>query len=195
MATRLFDAISQKGNHEIGSLNTKWTVHMTNGAEAKEDIENYTLVETFYENGILKCKYLTDVEKKGYLVTTVEEDQLMEGETYVDFYNAKGEIVRLTDVKAQPNTRFETSAFTKNNGVTKIQKGYVAHFDPNTRKYIVSDPEYPHASYANAVNKFEVVDEDSDFGYAFDKPTIRLMSIEDVSIDGVQETESTNSLD
>jgi len=178
MATRLFDAISQKGNHEIGSLNTKWTVHMTNGAEAIENIENYTLVETFYENGILKCKYLTDVEKKGYLVTTVEEDQLMEGETYVDFYNAKGEIVRLTDVKAQPNTRFETSAFTKNADVTEIRKGYVAHFDPFTKKYIVSDPAFPHADYAKAVNKFEVVDEDSDFGYAFDKPTIRLMSIE-----------------
>ena len=38
MATRLYDAISQRGNYEIGSLNTKWTVHMANGAIADEKI-------------------------------------------------------------------------------------------------------------------------------------------------------------
>ncbi|MGJ0846627.1 hypothetical protein ACR77J_08055 [Tissierella praeacuta] len=178
MATRLYDLLSQKGNHEIGSLNTKWTVHMTNGAIADENIENYTLVEIYYNNeGELRCKQLTDTKKKGYLVTTVEEDQLMEGEEYVDFYNGKNEIIRITDVKVQLNSRFETSAFSKNADVTEVKRGYVAHFDPTTKKYIISNPASAHADYADAVNKFEVVDEDSMFGYAFDKPTIRLMSI------------------
>jgi hypothetical protein len=172
----MFDLISQKGNHEIGSLNTKWTAHMANGAIADENIENYTLVETLWVNGELHCKQLTDVTKKGYLVTTVEEDQLMEGEEYVDFYNAKDEIIRITDVTEQKNSRFETSAFSNNTGVTTISEGFVAHFDPTTKKYIVSDPASAHADYATAVNKFEVVDADSDFGYAFDKATIQLMS-------------------
>ncbi len=177
MATRLYDAISQRGNHEIGSLNSKWTVHMANGAIADENIENYTLVETYWTEGELHCKQLTDVTKKGYLVTTVEEDQLMEGEEYVDFYNAKGEVVRITDVEKQKNSRFETSAFSLNAGVSSIERGFVAHFDPTTKKYIVSNPASVHADYTTAVNKFEVVDEDSDFGYTFDKSTIQLMSI------------------
>lgn len=177
MATRLFDTISTRGTHEVGQLNTKWTVHMVNGAIADEDIENYTLVELFYDSGILKCKQLTDETKKGYLVTTVEEDQLMDGEEYLDFYNAEGEIVRITDVTEQKNSRFETSAFSKNAGVTTIAKGYVAHFDPTTKKYIVSNPASAHADYAGAASKFEVVDEDSELGYALDKTTIRLMSL------------------
>lgn len=184
MATRLFDTLSQRGDHEIGNLNSKWTVHIANGAIADENIENYTLVEIFYTDGELHCKQLTDVTKKGYLVTTVEEDQLMEGEEYVDFYNAKGEIIRITDVKNQPNSRFETSAFVLNEGgvdnstkVTEVANGCVAHFDPATKKYIISDATSPHADYATAVNQFEVVDADSMFGYAFDKPTIKLMSI------------------
>ena len=177
MATRMYKALTEKGNHEIGSLNTKWTVHMANGAIADEDIENYTLVEIYWVEDELHCKYLTDVTKKGYLVTTVEEDQLMEGEEYTDFYNAEGEIVRITDVEAQKNSRFETSAFVLNEGLDSVKRGYVAHFDPETKKYIVSDPAAPHADYERAVNKFEVVNEDSDFGYAFDKPTIQLMSI------------------
>lgn len=176
MASRMYDLLTQRGNHEIGNLNTKWTVHMTNGAMAAEDMENFTLAEVFYENGIEKCKYLTDVKKKGYLITTVEEEHLLDGEEYTDFYNAKGEMVRLTDVEAQKASRFETSAFEKNTGVETIQKGYVAHFDPTTKKYIISEPTSPHADYADAVNKFEVVEVDTDFGVPFDKTTIRLMS-------------------
>lgn len=182
MATRMYNTLSENGNHEIGSINSKWTKHMVNGAIADEDIENYTLVEIFYnEEGELHCKSLTDVTKKGYLVTTVEEDQLMSmngyQETYTDFYNAEGEMIRITDTDIQKNSRFETSAFSTNAGVTEVKRGMVAHFDPATKKYIVSDASTPHADYATAVNKFEVVDEDSDFGYALDKPTIGLMSI------------------
>ena len=178
MASRLTDALSVSGNHEIGQLNTKWTVHLANGAKATENMENFTLAEIFYDGGVLKCKQLTDATKKGYLVTTVEEDQLLDGETYTDFYNGKNEVVRLTDVKVQLNSRFETTAFSKNTGVVDIEEGYVAHFDPATKKYIVSAPATLHADHATAINHFEVVDADSEFGYAFDKPTIRLMSVE-----------------
>ena len=187
MASRLFDAISNKGNYNIGALNSKWTKHMVNGAILDSDkVENYTLVEIFYdEDGELHAKQLTDPKKKGYLVTTVEEDQLLEGEEYVDFYNAKGEIIRITDVDEQKNSRFETSAISLNEGgvgsggskVASIKNGMVAHFDPTSKTYVVSDKASPATAYDTAINKFEVVDSDTDLGYAFDKPTIRLMSI------------------
>lgn len=187
MATRLMETIGVRGEYNIGTLNSKNTKHMVNGAildDAK--VENYTLVEIYYDaEGELHCKQLTDPTKKGYLVTTVEEDQLMEGESYTDFYNAKGEIIRITDVKEQPNSRFETSAFTLNDGlvgnggakVSAVKNGMVAHFDKTSKTYLISDASSAATAYATAVNKFEVVDNDTDFGYAFDKPTIRLMSI------------------
>ena len=182
MASRGYNVLSTGGSHEIGQLNTTWTKHMVNGAKALEDFDNYILVEIFYnDDQELVCKPLSDVTKKGYLVTTIEEEHLLQtdgfNEEYTDFYNAAGEMVRITDVKEQKNTRFETSAFTLNTGVSKAKRGFVAHFDPSTQKYMVSDPESPHADYENAVNKFEVVDVDTDFGYAFDKTTIRLMSV------------------
>lgn len=183
MASRGFDTIGVRGTHQIGQLNTMWTKHMVNGAKALENIDNYLLVELSRnaDTGELECKTLTDETKKGYLVTTIEEEHLLQtdgfNEEYVDFYNAKDEMVRITDVEAQKNTRFETSAFSLNAGVTEAKKGYVAHFDASTKKYIVSNPASAHADYANAVNKFEVVDVDTDLGYAFGVTTIRLMSV------------------
>lgn len=182
MGSRGYKTIGERGEHEIGSLNTKWTKHMVNGAKALEDFDNYLLVEIAYDaEGELVCKVLTDATKKGYLATTIEEEDLLQtdgfNEEYTDFYNAKGDMVRITDVDAQKNSRFETSAFSLNSGVVAAKRGFVAHFDPTTKKYIVSNPESAHADYATAVNKFEVVDIDTDFGYAFGKTTIRLMSV------------------
>src|SRR3712207_8885337 len=45
-------------------------------------------------------------------ISTVEEEQLMEGETYVDFFNTKDEMVRLT--RLETGVRFETSAIELN---------------------------------------------------------------------------------
>lgn len=182
MASRGLKFIGERGTHQIGQLNTKWTKHLANGAKATEDFDNYLLVELSYNTDQeLVCKVLTDNTKKGYLATTIEEESLLQtdgfSEEYVDFYNAEGEMVRVTDVDAQKNSRFETSAFSLNAGVTEAKKGFVAHFDVTTKKYIISNPASAHADYAGAVNKFEVVDVDTDFGYAFDVATIRLMSI------------------
>ena len=186
MASRGYVNLTTAGSHEIGQLNTPWAKHMVNGAIAIEDIDNYLLVEiardfTETDDNELQCKVLSDNTKKGYLATTIEEEDLLQeggfSENYADFYNAIGDMVRITDVDVQKNIRFETSAFTLNDGLTEAKKGYVAHFDPTTKKYIVSDPDSAHSDYSNAYNKFEVVDIDTDFGYAFDVTTIRLMSI------------------
>jgi hypothetical protein len=137
-------------------------------------MDNYLLAElgTRDADGNLTCQTLTDVTKESFLITTVEEEQLMEGEEYVDFYNATSEPVRLT--RLETGVRFDTSAFSLNAGVTEVVRGLVAHFDPTTKKYILSTVGSPHASYATANKKFEVVDEDSDFGYALGKSTIKL---------------------
>ena len=189
MASRAYGTIGVRGNHEIGTLNSKWAKHMVNGAMATEDIDNYLLVELERnEDGDLTCKALTDTTTKGYLATTIEEEDLMQtdgfNEEYVDFFNGEDEMVRITDVDVQKNVRFETSAFSKNAGgegegteVTEVKRGMVAHFDPNTKKYIVSLASDTASAYDTAANKFEVVGVDTDFGYAFDKETIRLMSI------------------
>lgn len=177
MASRMTDALTVKGTHGIGNLNSKWTVHMTNGAIASAAFDNFTLVEADYINGVFTCKQLTDATKKGYLATTVEEEHLLEGEEYPDFYNGKGEMVRLTDVAAQVNSRFETSSFVKDATAKAIVLGQVAHFDVTDKVFIISNDTAVHDDYTTAYNKFIVVDNDSDFGYAFDTPTIRLQSI------------------
>lgn len=172
MASRMYDYYKeQNGTHKIGNLNSMWAKHIVNGVLATEDIENFTLVELYFEDGVRKAKQLTDVTKPGYLVTTVEEDQLYDGETYADFYNAEGEQIRVTYLEAP--LRFETDNFELNTGVSAVEVGMVAHFDPTNKTYIVSDVGSPHVDYENAYDKFYVVDEDTEFGYAFDKTTVR----------------------
>lgn len=177
MASRFLDALTAKGGNQIGSLNTMWTKHMANGAIATEDIQNYTLAEIAWVDGVLTCKKLSDPANKGYLVTTVEEDQLFQelgfSETYRDFYNAEGEIIRITDVDAQKNSRFETSAISAEDATT-VAEGQFAYWDVATGTYkITTDLTDLDA----VVNKFEVVDADTMLGYSFDVPTIRLMSL------------------
>lgn len=178
MASRMYDAISKTGEHGIGDLNTKWAKHLVNGAITYENIDNYTLAELsgYDSDNNLTCKQLSDVKNEGFLVTTIEEEQLLQigdyQETYPDFYNGKDEIVRLT--RLEKGVRFDTSSFSLNTGVTAVTVGMVAHFDPTTKKYIISVAATPHADYANAANKFEVVNPDSDFGYEYDVKTIKL---------------------
>ena len=179
MSSRIRDAIFTRGNHQVGTLNTLWPEPLANGAKALADFDNFILVERagYDTDGNITCQPLSAVTNKGYLVATVEEEHLLTefGETYVDFYNATGEMVNLIILRT--GVRFETSAFTKNTGVTTMTKGMVAHFDPTSKTFIISAAGTPHADYATAVNKFELVHEDSDFGYNIGKATVRLMAI------------------
>lgn len=178
MSSRLYQAISEVGTHEIGDLNTKWAKRVTNGAKAKVDFDNFIIVEITGRDaeGNLECQPLSVVTNEGFLATTIEEEHLLNiggyQETYRDFFNGKGEMVQLT--RPETGIRFDTSAFSLNAGVTSVTRGMVAHFDPATKKYIISDAGTPHADFATAKNQFEVVDEDSDFGYGYDVTTIKL---------------------
>ena len=179
MSSRLLKALTEVGSHQVGTLNTSWAKQVVNGAKlTTADVDNFTLVEMDGRDtdGNKQCKQLSVNTNKAYLITTVEEEQLQNiggvQENYTDFFNEVGEMVRLTVL--EDGLHFETSAFSFNVGTTVAIKGLVAHFDVATKKYILSVAGTAHADYATASAQFEVVNEDTDFGYGLSVPTIRL---------------------
>ena len=181
MSTKLMKALFDTKEYGIGDLNTRWAKHVTNGARLLADADNFTLVEVvgYAEDGAKTCQQLSKETNEAFLLTTIEEEYLTPivagyQETYSDFYNGAGEMVRLT--RLETGVRFDTSSFTLNAGLTKdkVVKGCVAHFDVVTKKYIVSLKATPNAGFETASVKFDVVDEDSDFGYGLSIATIRL---------------------
>lgn len=173
MATAQFKALTNKGNREVGTYNSIKMETIAGGAIVEgADIDNYTLVELgFNAEGERICKQLSDVTKEAYLIAAPERRYL--GEQMVDFYNAVGERARIIVMKPK-YSRFETSAYSLNTGVTEIKKGLVAHFEPTTKKYILSNASAPHADYANAYAKFLVVNSEDDLSYTLGKPCVRL---------------------
>lgn len=179
MANYKMKVLLQEGTHEVGVLNSSQSRDIVNGAKLTGgDLDNFLLVEDagWDEDGRL-CKALSADSKKGFLVTTIEEESLYADEdflqgNYRDFYNAQGEFLRMTLLEAYV-TRFETSAFELS-GANKAERGMVAHYDANKKKYIISKLGSLASGYNAAVNKFEVVDVDTDFGANIGVPTIRL---------------------
>lgn len=173
MATRQLKAFSEKGNHEVGNLNSLKVKTVAHGAViVGADVDNFTLVELgFNAEGRRTAKQLAAKGNKAYLIAAPETRYL--GEEMVDFYNAVGDDARIVILEAA-YTRFDTSAFTKNTGVTEIAKGQVAHFDVATKKFIVSAAGSAHADYATSSAQFLVVSNEEDIEYTHGKATIRL---------------------
>ncbi|MFI2856804.1 hypothetical protein ACH6EH_06660 [Paenibacillus sp. JSM ZJ436] len=171
MATRQQVALTQKGNREIGNLNSIKIRTLNHGAVVVGEIDNFTLVELgFNTEGERTATQLSDVTKKSYLIATPEKRML--GEELVDFYNAAGERARI--VFLDEGVRFDTSAFRLNTGVTSIKNGQVAHFDPATKKFVIQESASPVAAYATASKKFVVVSNESDVVYTSGKALVRL---------------------
>lgn len=180
MASAKIDALLATSNHECGVVNTSWAKEFTNGAKLTvANADNFTLVELagFDADGNFQCKPLTANTVKGFLLTTNEEEALYgDGElqgNYTDFYNKLGDMCKLT-VQEQ-YLRFETTAFTLNAGLGSVARGNVAHYDFTTKKYIISAVGTENAGYAAAVNKYDVVGVDTDFGQNIGVTTVRLM--------------------
>lgn len=176
MASRLLKAHTEVGTHATGNLNSIKVKTVANGAIVEgADVDNFTLVELgFNADGERTCKQLSAKDKKGYLIAAPERRYL--GETLADFYNEVGERARIV-VLEEGYTRFDTSAFTKNTGVTEVKRGQVAHFDVATKKFIVSAAGSAHADYATSANKFVVVNHEGDVEYTMGQPLVRLEAI------------------
>lgn len=171
MATRQLKALTERGSYATGNLNSLKVRTITNGAVVEGgEIENFTMVELgFNEEGERVAKQLSDVSKKTYLIAAVERRYL--GEELRDFVNAEGERVRIVILDA--GVRFDSSKFRLNAGVTEIKNGQVAHFDPATKSYVISNASTPHADYAQADAKLLVVTNEEDIEYTLGMPTVR----------------------
>jgi len=182
MATRIMKAYEEKGQHSVGNLNSIKVKTVAHGAIATEDVDNFTAVELgFNAEGERTFSQLTDVTKKTYLVAAPEIRYM--GEEMVDFFNGAGDRARIV-VLESAYTRFESSAFTLDSGdatatparsaVVSINNGQVAHFDPTSKKFIVSASTTSHPDYATASAKFLVVANEEDLDYTLGAQTVRL---------------------
>lgn len=177
MATKFTQELKNKGTHAVGHVTSFKRYPVPNGAIVIDaDVDNYTIVEKagYDEAGNLQVKQLSDNTKKGFLVTTpvVLPTGLVNDPEY--FFNAVGEKATIEEMKPE-TTRFETSAYSLNAGVTEAKYGFVAHFDVATKKFIISDPATPHADYNASATKLEIVEPDCD---TFNVPTIRFAVIQ-----------------
>jgi len=172
MATKALQALTNPDVHAVGNLNSIKVKTVTNGALYTEDVDNFTVIELgFNEDGERTAKQLSDKANKGYLAAGVERRYL--NENLSAFYNGKGERHRVV-IFEEGYTRFDTSAFDLNEGVSEIKKGMVAHFDVAKKKFIISSADAPHADYAGSRNKFLVVANEADTAYTLGQPTVRL---------------------
>jgi hypothetical protein len=112
---------------------------------------------------------LAAVGTKTYLIASVE--RRLETEELVDFYNADGDRARI--VIPETGLRFQSSAYSLNSGVTAVAKGQVAHFDPTSKKYIISAADSAHADYSSANVKLLVVDSEAELEYTCGKAMVR----------------------
>lgn len=177
MASEVLTALTADGSHAVGSINSIQVQTLAGGARVKTAaVDNWTIValDGTYDadDDIANCDQISAATDRGYLVATPEQRYM--DEELNKFYNAVGEDVRPV-VLVPDYTRFETSGYSLNTGVTDVAKGLVAHFDPTTKKYILSDSGTPHADYATAGHQFEVVGDLEDTAGNFSDPTVRLM--------------------
>lgn len=173
MATRQLQVLTQKGNHEVGNLNNLKVKTVSHGAViVNADVDNFTLVELgFNAGGERTAKQLANKANKAYLIASPEARYM--GEELVDFYNAVGELARIVVLEAG-YTRFDTSAFTLNAGVSAVAAGLVAHFDVTTKKFILSSAGAAHADYATSSAQFVVVSSEDNLEYTCGKALVRL---------------------
>jgi len=150
--------------HAVGNLNSS-QVRTVPYVFASEDLENYSAVELFYQDGVRKAKYATADATEIYLVPAVEVTY--DGEAFTQFYIGKDEGTRI--VQFDKGVRFSTSNFVQISG-TAPSKGQYASWDAATKKYQLS-ATVPATPVGNKV--YEVVDIVSG-AYGFGQNMIRL---------------------
>lgn len=171
---RILKAMTAVGTHAVGNLNN-WNIDVVpyGAIVTGADIDNFTICElSFDADGERTVAQLSVKTNKAYLVAAPER-RYEDIANLADFYNEVGERARI--VILNPNqTRFETSAFTKNAGLVDIINGNVAHFDVATKKFIVSAVGTAHLDYATSTTQFVVVANPTETDAISGQPLIRL---------------------
>jgi hypothetical protein len=182
MATEKLKAYTTEYNHAVGNLNSLKVKTVANGAIVEgADIDNFTFVELgFNAEGERTAKQLSDVTKKSYLIASPETRYM--GEAMTEFFNEVGERARIV-VPEAGYTRFDASAFELDPGdatltparpaVTEVNNGQVAHFNPASKKFMISAAATPHPDYGTASAKLLVVSDEDDIAYTFGVAMVR----------------------
>lgn len=174
MSTRILDALTTVGTHAVGALNS-WKIEvLQNGAEViTANIDNFTIGELGFDGatGARTVKQLSANATVGVLVAAPER-RYIDGEQLSDFYNAIGDLARVVYLKK--GLHFETSAYSKNAGVTTLSNGMGAHFDVATKKFIVAASGTPHTDYALAGTKYVLIETEDELTSIDGQKVIRL---------------------
>ncbi len=164
MSSNILKALStlRQNLHNVGSLNNWGKKVLNQGAVAKTDMDNYTLVTLgFNAKGEREATLLDANNKKGYLVASVE-DYMKEYETISSFFNAEGERVRV--VTLEPGVRFECSNFElESNDMAQhpLKNGALVYYKHDTKKFrICNQTAQGDGGYNAAANKFYLVEKD-----------------------------------
>lgn len=139
MASRILELLNKKREkHAVGNINSAKVTTIAHGCVAKEDMENYSLVEVaFNADGEREIAPLSDLTKEAYLVCATEEMYTVGAvkDTFADFYVGQGEKVRVAILNK--GFRFETSLFELKSGVDVAKKGMYAVWDVSKKKYVI----------------------------------------------------------
>lgn len=156
-------AIDKTKLHAVGNLNSS-QVRTVPNVFANEDLENYAMVELFYEDGVRKAKYATTTTEEGFLAPAVEV--MYDNERFSDFYIGKGEGTRI--VQLDQGVRFETSNYKEVAG-TSPTVGQFASWDEALKTYQLSATAPASAVGGKTLLVVDVVAG----SYGFGQPMIR----------------------
>lgn len=111
MASMGKDALTVKGTHTVGQVNS-WNMEtFINGAivEDKDGVDNFRLVELYFNEDEEACvRYATAATSATSMFVTVTPEERLEGEQLNAFYNGQGEMAAIAYLSQ--GFTFETSA-------------------------------------------------------------------------------------
>jgi len=123
--------------HSVGNVTTSLPIRtFINGAKVVEDegVDNYSLVELNYVNGVPEVKYATSSATAENVFLTVTPVQVLEqfGEYISDFYNTKGDLANIAYLPQ--GFSFQTSNMAD---VENVEVGNYVVWDTTDNTFVV----------------------------------------------------------
>ncbi len=163
MASRMKDSLTNKAlraTHTVGQVNSYEMRTFINGAVVKEanGLDNFTLGQLFFEDGIAKVKKpVTGVTGEELFLLVTPEERL-DGELLGDFYNGNGE--RATMAYLLMGFTFETSKID----ASTVVVGDKVVWDLTTSAFKKAES----GDLTSALKVFQVTSEETEDMYSID---------------------------